>query len=164
MKRTTLEEIFDAVNHKATFFANMLRTQKLSIPYQNLKSVYIRQQQSSIQDYLYNMLNAYQKLAAGTEVNPRSIALLAACLSNYTDFKPFRELAGTGVASGMDLLTYLLSYDLHKVDKRATIVMGIPILMLDKLITFLRSLPEEHQRIRIMKLALGYRGAPEQVK
>jgi hypothetical protein len=157
MKRTTLEEIFDAINHKATFFANMLKSQKLCVPYEELKTAYVKKNQEAIKDYVETMLNSYQTLTTGTEACPRKIALLASCLTNYRGFQPFSELAEDGLNNNMDLLTFLLSFDMHQVDKQATLLIGIPIIMLDKLANLLRLVPEEHQRIKILKLVLGSR-------
>jgi len=95
-------------------------------------------------------------LTTGTQVCPRKIAMLAACLAAYKEFKPFQEIAGAAVNNNMDMLLFLLTFDLHQVNKRATVVVGIPVLLLDKLVTLLKALPEEHQRIKIMKLALGH--------
>jgi len=155
MKRTNLEQIFDAINEKAVFFSNLLKTQKMSEEYEKLRNLYVANQKAGILDYAQDVMNSYERLATGKEVPPRKLAMVASCINNYRNFAPFQELTDENFENSEQLLKFLLSFQFQGVDKKRILVYGIPILMLDRLATLVKRYETPGLQLKLFKLCVG---------
>jgi len=153
-KLQQLSEILRAINDKAVFYSNLIKTQKLSDKFDKLQDLYIQNKREGILYKAQDIMGAYERLACGHEIPLKSISTVIGCFDQYRSFGPFVALAGRDFHSDSDLLNYLLNFNFEEVDKKRALVYALPMIFLDKVATWLQANIEPEHQVHVFKLFL----------
>ena len=156
VKVQDLEDIYDAINYKAVFLANMLRSQKLAPAFDRLKQEYVKNRAKGILDGTEELLNSYNRLAGNLQINLRKMACLAAAFTQCKDFPVIVGVAERKFPTAKSFIAHLLGLNFDKTDKKQILLYGLPVLFLDKFISMLRSINDPQQQIQLFRAAFGY--------
>jgi len=157
-KKSDMDILCDAINEKAVFYSNLVRSQKLTEKFDQLQQAYVKNAKQSIKGYASELINAYKHATDGTSVDPKKLTYITAAIDNYRYFRPFMAVAKKDINSNGAMLKHLLSYNFESVDPKTTLINAVPVLMLDKLVTLIKKEPDPVKQYEIFKFALNSQG------
>lgn len=153
------------ITEKSIFITNLLRSQKLADVMIKFRKKLIRQNLEGIRNYVKTMAESYNRLAGKFDVDTEGITMIGGLLNVYKDYGPFIAIIKKRPKSISEMLSLAIKQDFKSLDKQKIVLLALPLLAFNKLMTKVNSLPID-TRYQIYNLFLDTSGvfAPTSIK